>query len=236
MSLVDGDILEDVAPRVAGAKGADQSRIIAALNAVVGETLDKYAIDTRLRGAHFLAQACEESDGFCATEEYASGEIYEGRSDLGNTHNGDGRLFKGRGLFQLTGRSNYDLYGRALGLDLIANPALAAEPANSLLIACEYWRRDNLNELADKDDLIAVTRKINGGLNGIGARRSYLAAAKTALARVQSVGAPMSVLRRGSRGDAVVNLQARLRLAGYPLAIDGDCGPATELAVLHFQK
>ena len=241
MSIVDGEILRDIAPRVSGAKGANQTRIINALEEVIGATLDKYAIDTRLRDAHFLAQACEESDGFCTTEEYASGAAYEGRADLGNTQKGDGRLFKGRGLFQLTGRSNYESYGKALGLDLVNNPALAAEPVNSLLIACEFWLRNNLDVPADNDDLISITKRINGGLNGIDARRTYLVAAKAALARVQGIATPtpdpatMPVLRRGSKGDAVANLQARLKVAGYPLAIDGDFGPATELAVQHFQ-
>jgi putative chitinase len=241
MSIVDGEILKDIAPRVTGAKAASQTRIIDALNEVIGATLDKYTIDTRLRDAHFLAQACEESDGFCTTEEYASGAAYEGRADLGNTQKGDGRLFKGRGLFQLTGRSNYESYGKALGLDLINDPALAAEPVNSLLIACEYWRRNNLDALADNDDLISITKRINGGLNGIDTRRAYLVAAKGALARVQGIATPtpdpaaIPVLRRGSKGDAVANLQTRLKIAGYPLAIDGDFGPATELAVQHFQ-
>jgi putative chitinase len=241
MSIVDGDILKDIAPRVTGAKAANQARILSALDEVIGATLDKYAIDSRLRDAHFLAQACEESDGFCTTEEYASGAAYEGRLDLGNTQKGDGRLFKGRGLFQLTGRSNYESYGKALGLDLINNPALAAEPVNSLLIACEYWRRNNLDPLADNDDLIGITKKINGGLNGIDARRAYLATAKAALARVQAIATPTPdpaatpVLRRGSKGEAVADLQTRLKVAGYPLAIDGDFGPATELAVVHFQ-
>jgi putative chitinase len=241
VSIVDGEILKDIAPHAVGPKGANQARIINALNEVIGATLDKFAIDTRLRDAHFLAQACEESDGFCTTEEYASGAAYEARADLGNTQKGDGRLFKGRGLFQLTGRANYASYGKALGLDLINNPALAADPVNSLLIACEYWRRNNLDVLADNDDLISMTKRINGGLNGIETRRTYLAAAKAALARVQGIATPtpdsatMPVLRRGSKGEAVADLQARLKIAGYPLAIDGDFGPATELASLHFQ-
>jgi putative chitinase len=184
MSIVDGDVLRDIAPQVGGSKGANQARIIGALGEVIGPTLDKYQINTRLRDAHFLAQTCEESDGFCTTEEYASGAAYEGRKDLGNSQKGDGRLFKGRGLLQLTGRGNYASYGPALGLDLVANPALAAEPVNSLLIACEFWKRHNLNSLADGDNLIAITRTINGGQNGIDMRRAYLTKAKASLARL----------------------------------------------------
>jgi putative chitinase len=167
MSIVDGDVLRDIAPQVGGSKGANQARIIGALGEVIGPTLDKYQINTRLRDAHFLAQTCDE-----------------GRKDLGNSQKGDGRLFKGRGLLQLTGRGNYASYGPALGLDLVANPALAAEPVNSLLIACEFWKRHNLNSLADGDNLIAITRTINGGQNGIDMRRAYLTKAKASLARL----------------------------------------------------
>jgi putative chitinase len=241
MSIVDGDVLRDIAPQVGGSKGANQARIIGALGEVIGPTLDKYQINTRLRDAHFLAQTCEESDGFCTTEEYASGAAYEGRKDLGNTQKGDGRLFKGRGLLQLTGRGNYASYGPALGLDLVANPALAAEPVNSLLIACEFWKRRNLNSLADGDNLIAITQTINGGQNGIDMRRAYLTKAKASLARLAAAAIstpdPVAtpILRRGSKGDAVAVLQSRLQVAGYPVAIDGDFGPATELATIHFQ-
>jgi putative chitinase len=241
MSIVDGEVLWDIAPRVGGSKAASQARILGALAEVVGPALDRYEINTRLRDAHFLAQACEESDGFCTTEEYASGAAYEGRKDLGNTQKGDGPKFKGRGLFQLTGRGNYASYGEALHLDLISNPALAADPPTSLLIACEYWRRNNLNSLADGDNLVAITQRINGGQNGIDARRAYLTKAKAALARLQAAATPNPdpaappVLRRGSKGDAVASIQSRLRVAGYPVAVDGDFGPATELAVLHFQ-
>jgi len=241
MVIVDGDILRDIAPRVTGAKAVRQAQIISALSEVLGSTLGVYNINTRLRDAHFFAQACEESDGFCTTEEYASGANYEGRVDLGNTQKDDGRTFKGRGLFQLTGRANYSSYGQALGLDLVSHPALAADPANSLKIACEYWKRNNLNTLADSDDLISITKRINGGLNGIDTRRVYLAKAKAALVRLEAAAISSSdtpalpVLRRGSKGEAVANLQERLREAGYPIAIDGDFGPATEVATSHFQ-
>ena len=82
-----------------------------------------------------------EFDGFCTTVEYASGDAYNGRTDLGNTQPGDGPRFKGRGLIQLTGRSNYQQYGELLKLDLVQDPELAADPVISLRIACTFWQQ-----------------------------------------------------------------------------------------------
>jgi putative chitinase len=207
---VDGAVLLDIAPRLSGAKAKRQKAICDALHEVLAQTLERYAIDTHVRIGHFLAQACHESDGFCTTEEYASGAAYEGRADLGNTQKGDGRRFKGRGLFQLTGRANYSSYGRAIGLDLIANPEAAADPETSLRIACEYWKRKKLNQFADKNDLVIITKRINGGLNGIESRRTYLTKAKWALARLCAAGAktqdlsPAPVLRlKDKKADGV---------------------------------
>jgi len=238
---VDGEVLRAIAPRVSGFKAKHQNAICDALSAGITNTLQKYEINTLLRIAHFLSQACHESDGFCTTEEYASGAAYEGRADLGNTQPGDGHRFKGRGLFQLTGRANYRSFGPAVGLDLVANPAAAADPLNSLAIACEYWKRKNLNRFADNDDIVTITKRINGGLNGIESRRAYLAKAKTVLAGAHAAATTghettaMPVLRRGSKGEAVANLQSRLIAAGYRITRDGDFGAGTERAVLQFQ-
>ena len=181
------------------------------------------------------------SAGFRTTEEFASGAAYEGRKDLGNVKKGDGRLYKGRGLLQLTGRANYAEYGKALGVDLENNPAMAAEPALSLKIACEYWKRRKLNPDCDRDDIRATTRRINGGLNGLEDRSNYIRKAKEALARIEgiqltgAVSDPRPVLRRGSTGAAVGDLQTMLSKLKFALAIDQDFGAATELAVMRFQ-
>lgn len=241
MIQVDGTLIHEIAPHVGGKKGDKQETIIDALGEVCSATLDKYAINNRLRIAHFLAQCCHESDGFCTTVEYASGSEYEGRRDLGNVNPGDGVRFKGRGILQITGRANYQTYGDAIQVDLVDAPPKAADPTTSLLTACEYWKRHNLNAAADNDDLVTITRRINGGVNGINSRRAYLIKAKQALVRLEAAGyggstpdAPPA-LRRGSHGEAVESLQRMLQGAGYPLAIDGDYGAATELAVMHFQ-
>jgi len=132
---------------------------------------EAYGIDTKLRAAHFIAQAAHESAHFRTLEEYASGKAYEGRQDLGNIISGDGVRYKGRGIFQLTGRYNYKKFGSIL---LLNNPELASVPRLSVLTALEYWGINELNILADKDDIKAVTRRINGGYNGLEDRQNYL--------------------------------------------------------------
>ena len=139
-------------------------------------------IDTPLRQAHFLAQLGHESGAFTYAEELASGDRYEGRADLGNTHPGDGTLFKGRGLIQLTGRANYASYGKAVGRDLTSDidraRTVATDPALAVDVACWFWETRSLNALADADDVTAITKKINGGTNGLDDRKAYLARAR----------------------------------------------------------
>jgi putative chitinase len=255
--------MREVAPTFSGAPAASQAKIIAEAGPVLAATLESYDITSRLRIAHFLGQTCEESAGYRTTEEFASGREYEGRQDLGNTHKGDGPRYKGRGLLQLTGRANYADYGKALGVDLVNNPTLAAQPALSLKIACEYWKRHDINADCDRDDAQAVTRKVNGGLNGLSDRIAFTQKAKTAVARLQAVqlsgaasggaaapgaasggaaaagaatGQTRPVLARGSQGDAVVQLQNLLRDENFAVAVDGDFGPGTEVAATRFQS
>ncbi len=135
-------------------------------------------LDTGLRLAHFMAQVSHESGGFRYMEEIASGAAYEGRKDLGNTEPGDGKRFKGRGPIQLTGRQNYRDYGRALGMDFENHPEILSVPSLGLMAGCKYWEVKKLNALADADDVEAITRRINGGTNGLVDRKAYLAKAK----------------------------------------------------------
>jgi len=243
MIPVDGQTMHEVAPRFSGDLADRQTKIITEVGEVLRATLESYDISTALRIAHFLGQTCEESAGFRTTEEFASGQEYEGRRDLGNTEPGDGPRYKGRGLLQLTGRANYRDYGQALGLDLVSNPSLAADPAVSLKIACEYWKRHNINAACDNDDILTVTRKINGGLNGLADRRAFTSKAKAAVQRLlglQLSGAPSGgetrpVVQRGSTGDTVADLQRTLRALNFGVAVDGDFGAGTEVAVMRFQ-
>lgn len=206
-------------------------------------------LDTILRLEHFLSQAAMESDGFKTLEEYASGAEYQGRTDLGNIHPGDGIRYKGRGIFMLTGRANYSSVGKEIGLGLVDNPELASVPANAVMIACVYWRSRGINGMADRDDLLAVTKAINGGTNGLSDRRTYLNRARLDIAETNArlhlnasnprtplpADAPNPVLYLGCDSPAVGVLQNYLK-HDYPgLTVDNDFGAATEGAVRDVQ-
>lgn len=128
---------------------------------------------TALRLAHYMGQMMHESLCFVYMEEIASGRAYEGRQDLGNIHKGDGTRYKGRGPIQLTGRNNYRNTGRAIGIDLESNPTLASVPSIGIHTACHYWETRNLNHYADADQVREITRRINGGFNGLSDRIKY---------------------------------------------------------------
>jgi putative chitinase len=98
-----------------------------------------------------------------------------GRINLGNTQKGDGYKFRGRGFLQLTGRANYEAYKKYSGLDVVSNPDLVATFAVGLDVAGWFWSKRGVNGLADKNDIVAVTKKVNGGQIGISKRKQFLA-------------------------------------------------------------
>lgn len=222
-----------------------QKEIVGAIGPKLSTVLNKYEINARLRIAHWIGQTCVESDNYCTTREYADGSAYEGRIDLGNTQPGDGKRFPGAGIIQQTGRYNYTWLGPAVSaaigyhVDFIANPEKAQDPVISLYAACEYWKKHNLNALADRDDILAITKEINGGTNGLKNRIRFTAKAKSVLAGMEAGGlgtVEHGVIYRGCTGDSVADLQRGLQAAGYQVAVDGDFGPGTEVALFAFQK
>ena len=152
----------------------------------------EFAIGTPARAAAFLAQIAHESGQLRFMEEIWGPTPAQGRYEpasslataLGNTIAGDGRLFKGRGPIQLTGRANYQRFGALLGVDLIANPAQAAKPELAFRTAALFWVKNGLNDLADQanaDAFTLITRRINGGVNGLADRQRFYATACSVL-------------------------------------------------------
>jgi putative chitinase len=167
------------------------------------ETFEKYQINTPQRQACFIGQCMHESGGFkhlrenlnysakalMATwpsrfpdadiaEKYArqpemiANKVYGGR--MGNTEDGDGAKFIGRGLIQLTGKDNYTAFGEAIGEDLVANPQLVEQPRYAALSAGWFWNKRGLNALADAMDIETLTKRINGGSIGIDDRKAKI--------------------------------------------------------------
>jgi putative chitinase len=151
-----------------------------------------YGIDTPARQAAFLAQIGHESGGLRWVAEIwgptPAQERYEGRLDLGNTNPGDGTKYRGHGLIQTTGRANHAMVRDRLRErfsdvpDFEEDPMALTEPQWAALSACDYWDMKGLNALADAGKFKAITKAINGGLNGYEDRLARLDAAQTALA------------------------------------------------------
>ena len=129
--------------------------------------LPEYGITTPARLQAYMAQSGHEDGQLRYCEEIASGAAYEGRKDLGNIHPGDGVKFKGRGRFQLTGRANYQAISNAFGVDFIQQPQLLKEPEWAVKSSLWFWKAKGLNAIADSGDFKQLTRRINGGLNGL---------------------------------------------------------------------
>lgn len=149
--------------------------------------MEYYEINTPIRQAAFLAQLAHESGSLRYVEELASGDAYEGRKDLGNTEPGDGKRFKGRGLIQITGRANYKEVGEELNFDFIAHPEDLEKPGAATYSAAWFWYSRHLNRLADIDAFEKITRKINGGINGLVDRQKHYEVAKKALGVEQKI-------------------------------------------------
>ncbi|MYN42749.1 glycoside hydrolase family 19 protein [Duganella sp. FT109W] len=161
-------------------------RRIAQFLAPLTVAMAEFEINTPARQASFLAQVGHESGQLQFVCELASGAAYDTgplAARLGNTPqaDGDGQRYKGRGLIQITGRTNYAACATALGLDLLSQPELLEQPVSACRSAGWFWKTHGLNKLADAGDQIAVTRRINGGTNGLAERLALFAVAKRVL-------------------------------------------------------
>jgi putative chitinase len=124
-------------------------------------------ITTPLRLAHFLGQGSHETMGFTVLRELwdptPAQKAYEGSATLGNTQPGDGFRFRGRGIFQTTGRANYAALAKRIGIDAVAHPELLEDPCTAVRSACDFWTMNSLAQWADADDELAMSRAINRG-------------------------------------------------------------------------
>lgn len=155
--------------------------------ASLNQVFEKYSVNTPLRICHYLAQVLHETGAFVYKEEIwgnTKAQLgYETRADLGNTPqvDGDGKRYKGRGDLQITGRTNYKAISKALGVDFLLKPELLITEPYCSLCGGWFWDKNGLNLFADRDNLNAITKRVNGGSNGIEDRRKWLLKCKSVL-------------------------------------------------------
>lgn len=175
--LIDESLFALCTPTVAKAKRAE-------VYTPFMEACKEFNINTHWRFAAFLAQALHESGSFHYVEEIASGNAYTKRKDLGNLEPEairiaeandmeTGAFYKGHGFIQITGFYNHKACGTALNLDLINKPKLLCETVNACRSAAWFWKTHECNALADEKEFVKITKKINGGINGLEDRAKH---------------------------------------------------------------
>jgi predicted chitinase len=183
--MLTSDQLQSIMP---GLSAKRNTELLPFLQAAMTE----FAIEAPARAAAFLAQLAHESGQFRFMEEIwgptSAQQRYEPTTTLattlGNTEPGDGKRFKGRGPIQITGRANYRRFGDLLSVDLLSDPPRAAASELAFRIAGLFWSKKGLNELADRatpDAFKEITRRINGGFNGLAERQKFYTSACTVL-------------------------------------------------------
>ncbi len=161
-----------------------------------------------------------EARAFDRKPERIANRVYAGRMGNGPEPSGDGWRYRGRGPIQLTGKDNYRACGSAIGVDLVGDPDLLATPGPGCLAAAWFWARNGLNTLADAGDFVTITRRINGGLNGLADRREFWEHAKAVfgvpVAAAAEVGAGRTAKAARSRRPAPKRRRAAPPKRGGP--------------------
>jgi putative chitinase len=172
--------------------------------------------------------------------EKIANKVYGGRMGNGTEETGDGWRYAGKGLIQLTGKDNYTRFAESIDTPVEEIPEYLSTFEGAVQSACWFWETNNLNQWADAGDILTLTKRINGGVIGLDDRIKHYKHAMQVLGgagHVTENHAPAAtpntsqVLRRGSRGPAVAAMQLKLGLNG-----DGDFGPATERALMGWQR
>ena len=195
-------------------------------------------------GRYFGDAPKANADEYARNPEMIANRVYNDayrKYKMGNTQEGDGWRFRGRGLKQLTGRDNYTRFGASIGMSAEEAAEYVATPAGAIESACWFWDTNNLNSIADTDDVVKMTKKINGGNIGLEDRQKRYTHALKVLGMdaddlgtddgdIEDILDDIGVLRKGAKGDGVKLMQEALGVTA-----DGDFGPGTERALKAWQ-
>ena len=195
-------------------------------------------------GRYFGAAPKRNAAEYARNPEKIANYVYQDefrKYKMGNVNEGDGWLFRGRGLKQLTGRENYTRFGASINISAEEAAVYVATPKGAVESACWFWNANKLNTIADTDDVVKMTKKINGGNIGLADRQLRYTKAMEVLGSPVSLAEDhgdddfeiedIGVLRKGCRGEGVKLMQEALGIGA-----DGVFGPGTERALKEWQK
>lgn len=192
------------------------------------ETLDKIF-------PKYFKNAGRDANAYAKQPEKIANVVYASRMGNGDTASGDGYRFRGRGVIQLTGRDNYTNFGKSIGMTAEQVIDYVTTKKGALESACWYWNSRNINAACDANDIVKMSKLVNGGTIGLEDRTKHYKEALAILGGAvpvnpQITDAVTQTLRKGSKGDAVKRMQAALGIGA-----DGDFGPGTEAALKAWQ-
>jgi putative chitinase len=202
---------------------------------VLSENLNYRAETLEKLFSKYFSKSGRNAADYAKQPEKIANVIYASRMGNGDTASGDGYRFRGRGVVQLTGRDNYTAFGLTIGMMAIDVIEYVITKKGALESACWYWNSRNLNAACDANDIVKMTKLVNGGTIGLEDRRKHYEAALAVLggavpAPITNAASIAGVLKKGSTGENVKRMQAELGLEA-----DGSFGPATEAALKKWQ-
>jgi len=157
--------------------------------------------------------------------------IYASRMDNGNTSSGDGWRFRGGGILQLTGRHNYTKFGESERRTAEDCTDFVRTPIGALASACWFWDTNKINRYCDNQDIVGMTKRINGGTIGLEDRKKHYTHAIEVLGGHYNPKEILETVRKGSKGSTVAKMQKALGISA-----DGDFGPGTEAKLQEWQR
>jgi putative chitinase len=184
----------------------------------------------------YFIKAGRDAQAYHRQPEKIANVVYASRMGNGDTASGEGWKFRGRGVIQLTGKDNYSRFAKYIGKSIDETIEYLKTKQGALESACWFWKTNGLNEIADSGDIVAMTKRINGGTIGLEDRKKHYEHALAVLGGKahavsdQITDAVTQTLKKGANGSAVAKMQKALGIKA-----DGDFGPGTEAALKKWQ-
>jgi putative chitinase len=202
---------------------------------VLSENLNYRAETLEKLFSKYFSKSGRNAADYAKQPEKIANVIYASRMGNGDTASGDGYRFRGRGVVQLTGRDNYTAFGKSVGMTAEQVIDYVTTKKGALESACWYWNSRNINAACDANDIVKMSKLVNGGTIGLEDRRKHYEQALAVLggavpAPITNAASIAGVLKKGSTGENVKRMQAELGLEA-----DGSFGPATEAALKKWQ-